>query len=782
MAFTHKGRLRIGRRLGSGACGVVFEAFDTLHHRNVAVKLLTHVTGDALVAFKREFRSVAGVRHPNLVQRHELLSDGRVWFFTMELIDGLELLEYLARNEIARSLRPPDFATAPQVPRRDTRPAPVPPAEAGAPGVLLTRQYLRDLRVTMKQLVDGVCALHVAGHLHRDIKPSNVLVTPEGRVVLVDFGLVVPITDTADALIAGTPGYMSPEQAAGESLNAASDWFSVGVLLYQALTGQMPWPVDAFGRTSREAAPIAPKDVVPDVPADLNDLALALLALDPAHRPAAEDIRRRIGADTLIFSLPAVRAGTLGQPTFIGRSSERAALHTAFDRAVAGHCTTASVHGEPGIGKTALVHEFFDELRGRRGDVIVLAGRCSAREWVPYNALDAVIENLAVALTRADQGDLAAVAPASIVDAAALFPVMESVPALRRQLTSTRGRTPDVGVAADGLRWLLGWLAARQPVVVFVDDAQWGDLDAARLLRAIVRGPDAPPILVICAYPADDAATGLMLRDAGAELRDLDLHLGPMTAVESAELARSILAQWPRVTSSPRRIATACGGNPFLIDFLARHHKRGHRAVTLLEAVRHESSSLEPDARALLAVLAASAEPLELSVAYDVAAVSSRAFEAVSSLRERRLARSRITGTVEELEIYHPRIRAAVIDELDPLSLRSLYQRLAQQLEHATAADPERLYRHYLAAGCVADASRCAIAAAEAASRALAFTRAAALYEAAFTLDRDLERMHQDAYAAVAGHAATASGELSGPPAAARRSRIRWSVPLSTRG
>ena len=97
------------------------------------------------------------------------------------------------------------------------------------------------LRETLRQLASGLCALHAAGKLHRDLKPSNILVSAQGRAVLLDFGLVLDATEQEEAgYLVGTPAYMSPEQLRGDSISPASDWYSVGVLLYEALTGRLP--------------------------------------------------------------------------------------------------------------------------------------------------------------------------------------------------------------------------------------------------------------------------------------------------------------------------------------------------------------------------------------------------------------------------------------------------------------------------------------------------------------------------------------------------------------
>src|SRR5262249_59938577 len=138
------------------------------------------------------------------------MSDGEHWFFTMELVAGIDFLEYVR-------------------------------GDAGRQQTSIDAEAIDRLRPTLRQLAEGICALHEIGKLHRDIKPSNVLVTDEGRVVILDFGLVEDIDpDLHETLLAGTPDYMSPEQGAQMAISKASDWYSVGVILYQSLTGRFP--------------------------------------------------------------------------------------------------------------------------------------------------------------------------------------------------------------------------------------------------------------------------------------------------------------------------------------------------------------------------------------------------------------------------------------------------------------------------------------------------------------------------------------------------------------
>jgi serine/threonine protein kinase len=223
--------------------GVVYEAYDRKRGELVALKTMRRADPSALARFKQEFRSLADITHPNLVNLYELFAVDDRWFFTMELVEGSDFLSYV-RSRPLSDVPGPATATRPPCNGDDGEPEP-PEADWRRPTRSFTLDEVR-LRDALRQLAEGVEALHHAGKLHRDIKPTNVLVTPEGRVVLLDFGLTADLEAsgrhrTVDRQVVGTVAHMSPEQAAGLSIAPASDWYSVGVMLYEALTGRLPF-------------------------------------------------------------------------------------------------------------------------------------------------------------------------------------------------------------------------------------------------------------------------------------------------------------------------------------------------------------------------------------------------------------------------------------------------------------------------------------------------------------------------------------------------------------
>ncbi|MGI9470257.1 MAG: serine/threonine-protein kinase, partial [Rubripirellula sp.] len=285
--------INVIEELGRGGFGVVYRAFDEKHNREVALKTLQRMGPNDLVRFKNEFRALADIAHPNLASLYELVSDGRTWCFTMEILRGVSLLEYVWSEFDALGFDGAHPRLANHV-------------ESGARFPLRRTTRLFD---GLKQLVMGVNELHRVGKLHSDIKPSNVMVTTDGRVAVLDFGLIAEIERDEDGriktVVQGTPFYMAPEQAACRPLTEASDWYAVGVMLYELLTGRLPFygkPEKAMLRKQYDV-PVHPSRRQPGVPKELCELCMALLEIDPANRPSAADILRAVDAHDIADSL-----------------------------------------------------------------------------------------------------------------------------------------------------------------------------------------------------------------------------------------------------------------------------------------------------------------------------------------------------------------------------------------------------------------------------------------------------------------------------------------------
>ncbi len=754
-------RYEVRRRIGTGGMGVVYEALDRERGLLVAIKTLLRFSPSALYRFKQEFRTLSDVTHPNLVQLYELVAtDTDHVFFAMELVGGVDFLSYSLRADAVPrwiNARPPTTKPPVTGPSSDAdRTGPFNPAsvtETARPAVRSPAD-LERLRPALAQLVAGVSALHEAGKLHRDIKPSNVLVTPEGRVVLLDFGVAMDLSpglrrNRAEREIVGTARYMAPEQATETAPTVASDWYSVGAILYEALVGR---PV--FSGPSREVllrktlvdAPI-PSELVADVPADLDALCSALLRRSPDTRPTGPEIVRLLGDRPRVSPVPSLRSPR--RPGLVGRDAELVALAGAFDAARLGQIVTVRVHGSPGVGKAALVQQFVEE-RIARGEATALWGRAYERESMPYKALDSVVDALSRDLMQQSERDPSMTLPRDIDALAHLFPVLrrvEKVGEIRGgggsgSETVTRRR------AIVALQELLAGLAARKPLILCVSDAQWGDVDSAGLLLDLVRPPFEAPILIVLSYREDDAESSSFLIETkkrwpfGTEVRDI--AVGPLANADARALAMSFLASTDAgAAETAESIARESGGSPLLVEELARSAGRpvaggasGTQLTPLaavsLERVVAERMSVLPDAaRRLLELVAVSARPLPISIVGDAAGIYEALHEVVSVLRSHRFVRTGLRDGREVVEMAHDRVRETIAAGLPAETLRAYHSRLARVLEPVPGADAEALSVHLFGAGEKERAVKYAEQAAEQAAGKLAFGQAVRLYERA---------------------------------------------------
>ncbi|HLH24645.1 MAG TPA: protein kinase [Chloroflexota bacterium] len=247
-------RYKLNARVGAGGMATVYDGEDLLLGRRVAVKipLPSFASDPAFVArFENEARAAAALAHPNLVGVYDVGEDEGTRFIVMEFVDG-ETLKDLIRRE------------APLLPE--------------------------DLVQVGTQVADALDAAHRRGLVHRDVKPQNILLTPEGRVKLADFGIALALgaeSATRTGTVLGTADYLAPEVARGESATPLSDIYALGVVLYEMCTGQLPYEGDsplAIALQHIEAEPPRPRAWNPQVPAALEAIVLRAMAKAPGER------------------------------------------------------------------------------------------------------------------------------------------------------------------------------------------------------------------------------------------------------------------------------------------------------------------------------------------------------------------------------------------------------------------------------------------------------------------------------------------------------------------
>jgi eukaryotic-like serine/threonine-protein kinase len=728
-AATVADRYIVSRELGAGGMGSVFLAQDRQTGESVALKLLTRVDAKSVLRFKREFRSLAHVQHPNLVRLYDMERerDG-MWFITMEYVPGTDLIEYLR----------PDAAPDPD-----------------------WRTDSARVLDSFRQLACGVSALHAAGMLHRDLKPSNVLVADQ-RVLVLDFGLVRDIADrdarvTEEGMVSGTPAYMAPEQACARPLNEAADWYAVGVMLYEVIAGELPFEGAALQilRQKVDSDPRPLAELEPDAPRALTDLCMALLRRDPAQRPSGAEILARLGAprapavhttDVDTTSLTDVQMST---PHFVGRDEPLQLLKGALADVQRGQTVAVHVRGLSGAGKSALLEHFLTEVETGLGgsDVLVLRSRCYEREAMPFKALDSIMDALVLDLAKRDDISVGHLLPSDIQALAQLFPALERVHAVKRllgmQRVQSQARTHRQRAEA-ALRELFGRLAQSRPLVLWVDDLHWGDLDSVTILRAWLEQSGGAPFLLLLSYRSDEVETSPALRAllAPSELgesrvTERQLEIGPLAGADVRALCSNRLGSHaPGRNALIDKIIDESGGNPFLASQLAslalERMKRGEGALQSLsidDLVTQTQALLPQEATRLLAVLAVAGRPMPPKLALRVAGVRHGGRAVLHALRNLNLVRTRDAETERLIEIYHDRIREHVYGRLSEDVLRTIHLELLRALEHSGRADADWLHSLALGAGDRALALQYGLSAAERAQATLAFERAAELYQ-----------------------------------------------------
>lgn len=713
------GRFEILRELGRGGMGRVFKAWDPARGEQVAVKVLLGFSSASFYRFKREFRSLSEVSHPNLVKLHELFfEDGRL-FFSMELLQGVDFVQY------CRNFDGPD---------------------------------IDHLRPALAQLAQGVHGLHQAGKLHRDIKPSNIMVNDDGRVVLLDFGLIRERDEeeadlTAPGAVLGTPAYMSPEQAAGLPIGPESDWYAVGLVLYEALTGRRPFEDNNPARLMRARLledPAPPSSVELGIPTEIDELCARLLRRKVEERPTPEQVLDRVGASS---SLPATPRPSESGPAlqFVGRQGELNRLHDALTAVQPGRPVCVFVHGPSGIGKSELIRHFLD---GAVDDIgMVLSGRCYERESVPYKAFDSVVDDVADRLRVLESDERDAVLPAGIDALARLFPVLGRVASISRGLASWETAVDDGELRARAfaaLKDLFRDLAGDGVLVVTVDDLQWCDMDSVALLLELLQPPDAPPMLMISSHRSEQLASapplqtllGALESDRYAvDVRDLPLRaLDPSDCVELVGVLLG--SQDGEIAQRAEEIARESDGSPLFLTELVRYAR--HRAdqsspgelelseTPRLEQVLRERILAMPDAaQQVLTSIAIAGQRIEQGVALRAALGNRKDRSTLDTLRSAKLIRTQGVNDRDWVETYHDRIRETVVSALEEQERRRQHLHLAEALAGSGRSDPDALATHFEQAGASERTVPHALGAARAAAQALAFVRAIDWFEVA---------------------------------------------------
>lgn len=592
-----------------GGMGIVYKAFDRERQVLAAVKMVRVADKKLIQSIRREIRALERVNHPGVVGiLGEGVFEGMPWY-AMEFLDARTLLEHchsvtsahLSRNEPATSrdsqtgedgtqatmaTTPSEATQATQLTSASHAAAIAAPANSHAvpdkrpPLRSITPEDLKTVLSLIRQLCVPLSYIHGEGLVHLDLKPDNILIRRSGLPVLLDFGLatVVRSTQGRDALGlraggAGTVRYMAPEQINGDLVDARADMYALGCILYQLLTGQVPFPGPSAAETifgQLNLKPLPPSSLVAGIPLEVDELVLRMLAKKPRDRIGyAQDIDRaleQLGAEGWHGNLPSAR-DYVYQPRLAGREKELALLTELFNA----HKTSGShivlLGGESGIGKTRLVGEFAHTVEQAESSPEVFVGEFIGQSR-PLQGFKRILESIVDTcreLTEEERSRILGKRALTLARYEPDFrwfcseqePAAELLPDAARQLLF------------QDFYAVLGELSKKQPLVLILDDIQWADDLSLGFVEYIrVMSQTAPlPIIILATHRTGEP--NIPLEELAARPGVVRLSLGRLDLSAVGALIADMLAIKQVSTTVAESLYQHSEGNPlFLTEYL----------------------------------------------------------------------------------------------------------------------------------------------------------------------------------------------------------------------
>ncbi|HMK08817.1 MAG TPA: protein kinase [Anaerolineales bacterium] len=711
---TVNDRYRIDDELGRGGMSIVYRGWDLLLDRPVAVKVLQGARRDS--GWKRmlsEAQSVARLNHPNIISIYdvgETIREGQPTpFIVMELVEG--------------------------------RPLNVdPPHELGA----------------IVSVADGVLEAlghaHQHGVIHRDLKPENILLTPDRQVKLMDFGLAQSVASrlTETGEVVGTVFYIAPEQAMGHTVDGRADLYALGVVLYELITGELPFTAEnalAVISLHLHAPVVSPRARRPDLPPALESVILRLLAKRPEDRPSTARETRQLldhalgdrGVGAELSLLDRIVRGHL-----VGRERELSEAIGHWQRAIAGEEQVLLVTGEPGIGKTRLVHELLAHVEVTGGQVA--RGECFAEGGAPFAPFAEVVrralaEPSAPPLPNPILAELVTFAP----DLALRFPGLTRTPEQDPAALQQR--------AFEAFAFLLETLSARAPLAVFIDDIHWADAGSLQLLHYLARRVRRMPLLLVLTYREieidENPPLSRLLHDLTRERLAERIKLTRLGREQTRELLEAMFAE--DITAEfLEGVYTESEGNPFFIEEICKAIlDSGKVAFVDGRWRRPDVADLEIPQSIRGAILSRVEKlPEPAREAMLMAAILGREFDFETLRRATEMPEEGLIGALEAAEhaqliqearrngdvvfsFVHALIPTSLAESVSVLRRRLLHRRAAAAIEDSHPDAWEVLAFHWIEAGEDVQAQVCSLRAADRAYASLARAEAVRHYRAA---------------------------------------------------
>jgi len=703
-------RYQIDSEISKGGLGIIYKGHDLLLDRNVAIKMInTDILGsEGNTRLLQEARVIAQLNHPNIVTVYDVGETDNATFVVMELVEGYSLHD-----------KPP--------------------------------KDLSELVSTIQFVCAGLEYAHQHGIIHRDLKPENVMLSPDGRVRLMDFGLARTLSSrlTSEGTIIGTVFYMAPEQVLGQAIDNRSDLYALGVMLYELSTGRLPFSGEdplAVITQHIHASPIPPCAINSQIPFTLEALILQLMSKRPEDRPtSANEVLHRLES---VWNEPSpapveyqegLTLARIVRGRIVDREKEMGELVAAWKQVLQGKSDerVLLISGEPGVGKTRLVQEFM--TRAAVEKAIVLNGECYAEEGAPYGSIAQVIRQVLShpvitsknLLDNQILADLLTLTP----DLQVRFPDVEPNPKLDPQDEQQR--------LYDSVVEMTVSLSQTAPILIVIDDAHWADRATLFLLRHLARRGRIMklPLMIVATYrevELDEARPWHeVLSDLNRERLSIRLKLTRLDKQQTCNMLAVLFSEeiTPEFLDG---IYYETEGNPFFVEEVVktlvdegkvyykdgRWHRPSMDEIVIPQSVRiaiqTRLTALPADVQEMLRMASILGREFDDDLIRQVVEFDEDTL--ISTIENAERAQlineieSRQPGQVNYIFV-HALLHATIYESVSGLRRQRLHRKAAMAIESIRPTEFEALAFHYQEGGDLVNARKCAVKAGE---RALA--------------------------------------------------------------